>query len=103
MYERDQQEADQLHVRPEHHRPVGDQAVRVDHPWQTQKSHRSDSQTGHQRWPDPDADKEESKEKAEGEEDDQLGQENAEEDAPEGDHQGDKDNTEPTAIKFSIV
>ena len=100
--ERNEQETDQLHVRPEHHRPVGDQAVGVDHPWQAEKSHRRDSHTGRKRWPDPDADKEEGKEKAKDEEDDQLGQEDAEKDAPEGNHQGDKDNTESTTVKFGI-
>ena len=101
--ERNQDETDQLHVRPEHHGPVGDQAVGVDHPWQAEKSHRSDYHTGHQRWPGPDADKGEGKEKAKGEEDDELDQEDAEENAPEGNHQGDKDNTEPATVKFGIV
>ena len=101
--ERYQHKADQLHIRPEHHGPVGDQAVGVDHPWQPEKCHRSDSHTGHERRPDPDADKEEGKEKAEGEEDEKLEQKDAEENAPEGDNQGDKDNTEPTKVKFGIV
>ena len=75
----------------------------VDHPWQAEKSHRSDSHTGHQGWPGPDADKEEGKEKAKGEEDDKLDQEDAEENGPEGNYQGDKDNTEPAKIKFCVV
>ena len=99
----DNQEADQLHVGPEHHRPVGDQAVRVDHPWQAEDRHSSDPEAGQECRPGADADKEESEEKAESEEDDQLGKEDGEQKAPEGDNQGDEDNTEPATVEFGIV
>ena len=70
---RHQEETHQFWICPQHHRPIGDQAVGVDHPWQTEDCDTANSQTCDQSRQDPDGDKDESKEKAEGEEDEQEG------------------------------
>ena len=61
------------------------------------------SQTCQQCRSDPDADEEEGKEKAEGEKDDDLGQQGAEEYAPESNNKWDEDNTESTEVNFGIL
>ena len=101
--QRKNQEADELHVGSEHHRPVRDQAVGVDHPWHAEDGHPGYPHTCDDGRPDSDADKEKGKEEAECKENNQLDKEDAKEDAPERDHQWDKDNTEPTKVEFGIV
>ena len=101
--QRKNQEADELHVGSEHHRPVRDQAVGVDHPWQAEDGHPGYPHTCDQGRPGSDADEEESKEETKSKENKQLDKENANADAQERDDQWDKDNTEPTKIQFSIV
>ena len=77
MKQRKNQEADELHVGSEHHRPVRDQAVGVDHPWQAEDGHPGYPHTCDQGRPGSDADEEESKEETKSKENKQLDKENA--------------------------